>query len=310
MKIDISIIIVTWNCKQYVLQCLESIYSNDQEISFEVIVIDNNSADATVDEIQKRFPSVKVIANFRNIGFAGANNQGIAASSAGFTLLLNPDTIVHKHALKNMLVFIKSNETIGAIGPKILNNNGTVQYAGIQFPDNWNIFCEALFLDRIFPHSRIFGKHKSLYEDFSKPFPVNYAQGSALLLRRSALDAAGFLDERFFMYFEETDLCLRIKKKGYTIYFYPGATITHFGGGETGHYTERRLLHYHESLIKFYKKHFLPGSLVLLRFIITIRSAIRIIVWSCMLIPKFAQRKKIYSILTGYFKSFKIVLHE
>ncbi len=198
---DITVIIVTWNCRQYVIDCLRSIFKDPVQCSIGITVVDNNSTDNTIELIKKDYPAIKIIANSSNKGFAAANNQGIEGSTSRYVLLLNPDTIVHSGAFDRMISFLDSNERIGAAGPAILNGDGSPQYTGVRFPGNWNILSESFFLDRIFPRSRIFARHRSQFEDFTKPFPVDYVQGSCLLLRRSVLESVGFLDENYFMYF-------------------------------------------------------------------------------------------------------------
>lgn len=301
--LDLSIIIVTWNCKEYALNCLHSIFENPIICSYEIIVIDNNSSDMTVNAIQEEYPKVSIIKNSENKGFASANNQGIKQSSGRYILLLNPDTLVHKNSFDSMVQYLDEHPKIAALGPKILNEDGSQQFTGIRFPNNSNLFFETFFLDRIFPRSRIYGKHKSLFEDYTKPFNIDYAQGSALLLRRSVLDVVGLLDENYFMYFEETDLCYRIRKRGYDIMYFPGSSITHFGGEEEGHFTEKRLLYYHKSLVQFYHKNYSRPSVFILKIIIMFRSALRIILWSMLLVFKPQIRDRARSIIIGYSKT-------
>lgn len=305
---DITVIIVTWNCKQYVIDCLQSIFKDPIHCSMSITVVDNNSSDNTVEQIEKDFPAIRIIANSSNKGFATANNQGIKDSSSRYVLLLNPDTIVHSGAFDRMVSFLDSNETIAAIGPAIVNGDGSPQWTGVRFPSNWNILSESFFLDRIFPRSRIFARHKSQFEDFTKPFPVDYVQGSCLMIRRSVLDIIGVLDKSYFMYFEETDLCYRIKNAGHQVYFFPGSSITHYGGGEEGHFTETRLLQYHISLFQFYRKNYPLIDLTILKFIIFIRSIVRILTWIVMYLFRPGIRIRSKSIIIGYLKTFKLLV--
>lgn len=310
--IDLSVIIVTWNCRQYALDCLASIEKGGarRRIHIEILLVDNDSTDGTVEAVRKAFPSVHVTANRTNAGFATANNQAIRESKGRYVLLLNPDTLVNTDALDTMTAYLDANGSVAAIGPTVLNGDGTQQFTGVRFPNTWNFFSESFFLDRFFPRSRLFGRHKSLYEDFSKPFSVDFVQGSCLMVRRSVLDSVGLLDESYFMYFEETDLCYRIKNAGYDIHFVPSASITHFGGGEEGHFTERRLLHYHRSLFLFYRKNHGPASRIAVRFVIALRSLIRIGAWSLTALLRPDMRHKAGSIIIGYCKTFGLIFTE
>lgn len=306
--IDLSVIIVTWNCRQYAMDCLASIAAYPPQKDIEIILVDNQSNDGTVEAVRGGFPAVRVIANENNAGFAVANNQAVSLSNGRFILLLNPDTIVYKGAFDAMINYLDAHPDVAAVGPVIFNGDGSQQFTGVRFPCLWNLLSETFFLDRLFPRSRIFGRHKALYEDFTKPFPVDFLQGSCLMLRGSVLDTVGLLDEEYFMYFEETDLCFRIRCAGYGIHFVPDAAVTHFGGGEEGHFTELRLLHYHRSLLMFYRKNHGVFSRIALRFVIALRSSIRIAAWSMLAVARPQLREKAVSIITGYWKTMNLII--
>lgn len=304
---ELSIIIVSWNCKHYVFECLRTIYETSQANNYTIILVDNNSSDNTIEEVKEKFSKIVCISNSTNVGFASANNQALMIAKSRLVLFLNPDTLVHKNALLNMIEYLSRNLQIAAIGPKILNHDGSTQYTGVRFPSNWNLFCETFFLDRIFPRSKIVGTHKALYENYDAPFEVDYVQGSALMIRKDILDQVGFFDTQYFMYFEETDLCYRIKESGERIHYFPYAQITHFGGNEFGHFTEKRLLYYHESLFLFYKKHYSALRRIGLACIIAVRSSIRIMLWTLQFPFKRSMHKRIVSIIVGYCKVYKLL---
>jgi GT2 family glycosyltransferase len=304
---DLTVIIVTWNCKNYIEECLSSLFSNPVNCRMEVVVVDNHSSDGTVEMIRSGYPHVNIIANMENNGFAAANNQAIRKTQSRYILLLNPDTIVHGRAIDQMVAYMDAHSETGGLGPAIVNGDGSPQRTGITFPNAWNLFVEAVFLDRAFPTSRIFGRHKGLFNDFTFPFEVDYVQGSCLLLRRSVIDTVGMLDESYFMYFEETDLCFRIKRSGHKIVIIPDATITHFGGGEEGHFTERRLLHYHRSLLLFFKKNRSAVSGVAVRFTLIVRSVIRLAAWILLYCFRPSIRGTAASVISGYRKTFGII---
>ncbi|MDE3058276.1 MAG: glycosyltransferase family 2 protein, partial [Bacteroidota bacterium] len=213
-------------------------------------------------------------------------------------------------AFGTMVNFLNDTHDAAAVGPAILNGDSTPQRTGTKFPRNWNIFVEALFLDRLFPKSKLFGSHKELYIDSGVPRETDYVQGSCLMVRTSVLQNIGYFDERFFMYFEETDLCFRIKKAGWKIWFLPAASVIHFGGGETAHYDKWRLVHYHNSLFQFYEKHYSHGARTILRGIIVVRSVLRIAAWGMIYVFRSSYRQAARSAIKGYVKTFQLVYRE
>jgi GT2 family glycosyltransferase len=305
---DLAIIIVSWNCWEYLAQCLRSIAKSGTRHSYNVQVVDNSSTDDTVPLLQAQFPTVRVIANNENRGFAAANNQALRQTRARFVLLLNPDTVIHDGAIDALGRFLEDHQDAWAVGPAILNADGSPQESGVQFPSMWNIVCETFFLDRIFPESRLFGRHKELYEDQTKPRAVGYVQGACLMVRWGAIETIGPLDERFFMYFEETDWCYRMAQAGGKVYHCPDAKVTHFGAGELGHFDERRILHYHQSLLQFFRKHYTWTDILLLRSVLLLRSLVRVLVWAAVWVVKPGERKTAASSMRGYARTLGMAL--
>ncbi len=304
--VDLGVVIVTHNSREFLENCLASL--NAGGISTDVVVVDNSSTDGSVELIRERFPGIRIIANASNRGFAAANNEGFRYVQSRYILLLNPDTVVHGRALESLVSFMAEHPTASAAGPAIRNRDGSPQRTGVRFPSNWNIFVEALFLDRLFSNSRLFGAHKELYEDPAKARQVDYVQGSCLVVRNSVINNTGLLDERFFMYFEETDWCYRMKQAGGEIWYSPVASITHFGGDEFAHYDEQRLVAFHQSLMYFYQKHHSKQSRVLLRMILVLRSLIRLAVWTPFLLFGEATSARALSTLRGYLRVIPLVL--
>lgn len=297
---DLTIVIVSWNCRDYLVGCLESIRMAAPHGTFKISVVDNCSDDGTIEVVRRDFPEVLLIANKENVGFAAANNQAIRASRSRYILLLNPDAAVMPGTVDGLVAFMDSHPDVSAAGPTLLNTDGTVQRTGVRFPTNWNILCETLFLDRIFAESKIFGRHKEVYMDSTKPREVDFVHGAALIARRKAVEKIGGLDEGFFMYFEETDWCWRMKTEGGKVFYTAGKGIAHHGGSETGHFDERRLVHYHASLIRFYRKHYSSLRLVMLRPLLVLRSVIRIMVWGAVYLVKPDRRGAANSCMRGY----------
>lgn len=251
----LSIIIVSWNVAKDLSNCLKSIGECPPSCEFEIIVVDNASTDDTVDVIKKNFPDVLAITNDKNLGFAAANNQGIAKAEGEYVLLLNPDTIVHSVALDTLVMFMDDNADVGICGPKLSNDDGSIQRSVRRFPS----FLGALHRHTAFKFVGIFKKEykKWLMKDFryNEQRDVEQLIGAAMMIRRSVLDEVGVMDENFFMYYEEVDLCYRVKKAGYRITFTPATDITHLGGQSSGQIPVEKRLMAMTSLLKFFRKH-------------------------------------------------------
>jgi GT2 family glycosyltransferase len=253
--VDVSIIIVTWNSSQFIGECLDSIYSHKGKLKLEVLVVDNDSQDATRDIIREFYPRVILIENRENSGYARANNQGIAASVGKYVLLLNPDVRLRGNALLELFLFVESHPEAGAVGPQLLNLDGSIQPSCREFPDFSTLLYDILGLSYLFPKSRIFGKWRMGYFDHNSVREVDQPMASALILRRKALAQVGLLDEDFFMFFNDVDLCYRLRKNRWKIYFYPDAKAYHFLGGSTQKVKTKMIYLSHRGYFKFLKKH-------------------------------------------------------
>lgn len=252
---DISIIIVTWNSSALIGDCLDSIYSHKGKLRFEVLVVDNDSKDATRDIIREFYPQVLQIENKKNSGYARANNQGMECSSGKYVLLLNPDVKLMDNALVDLFLFMEHHPEAAAAGPQLLNSDGSIQPSCREFPRFSTLFYEILGLSYLFPKSKIFGSWKMGYFDHNSSAEVDQPMGSALMLRRKALNEVGFMDENFFMFFNDVDLCYRLKKNGWKIYFNPEAKAYHYLGGSTQKAKSKMIYLSHRGYYKFLKKH-------------------------------------------------------
>jgi len=254
-NMKISIIIVSWNVRRELLECLRSIEENRPFHSFEIIIIDNASTDGTVDAIKRDFPEVKLIINTENRGFAVANNQGVEKAQGEYILFLNPDTIVHPHSLDGLIKFMDDNKDVGACGPKLLNRDGTPQRSVRRFPS----FRGALHRHTAFRFLGIFnGQYRKWAMkdlNYNRQIDVDQVMGAALMIRKSLIEQIGPMDEGFFMYYEEVDLCYRIKQAGWRITYVPEVEITHLGGRSTGQIPAGKRIMAMTSLIRFFKKH-------------------------------------------------------
>jgi len=230
---ELSIIIVNWNCLDYTRECLASVYSADQGLDFEVIVVDNASTKGDPETLQTEFPLIQLVKNNENIGFAGANNIGFLEAKADYLLFLNPDTLVLGNALTEMLDRLKSLPDAGAIGCKLLNTDGTIQTSCIQrFPTIWNQMFDVEALQNRWPRWKIWGI-APLFDENREPVPVEVISGACLMVRREAFQAAGHFSRDYYMYAEDADLCYTIRSQGRTCYYAGGAQVIHHGGGSS-----------------------------------------------------------------------------
>ncbi len=269
---DLSIVIVSWNVRDLLLQCLQSIYSITTSSSFEIIVVDNASQDDTLARVKAQFPQVQQIENHENVGFARANNQAIAVSTGRYVLLLNPDTRVFPGALDYLVQFLDAHPGAGAAGSHLLNPDGSLQASCYPFPTLWREFWRLFNLDALYPVA-LYRQDKW---DLSQPRQVDYLQGTSLMLRRSALDQVGLLDENFFVYTEETDLCYRLHKAGWALFWVPQSQVTHYGGQSTRQVAQQMFVSLYRTKMQFIRKHYGGAAAWLYRVIILLASLVRL----------------------------------
>lgn len=253
---EVSICIVSWNTRNYLEACLQSIREAPDRVTREVIVVDNASSDDSADMVQALYPDVTLIANAENVGYAAANNQAIAAARGEHILLLNPDIIVHPGALAALLAVLHERPRAGAVAPRLLLPDGSVQASCRSFPGPDVVWYEALGLSRLFPRSRVFGKYRMTWWDYDDERQVEQPMASALMLRGEALREVGGMDEDFPIFFNDVDLCWRLREAGWEIWFTPKATMDHVGGAATSQVRRRMLLESHTSFVRFYRKHY------------------------------------------------------
>ncbi|MAT44666.1 MAG: glycosyl transferase [Anaerolineaceae bacterium] len=251
-KPTVSVIIVSYNVCDYLTHCLDSLQNLDTEIPFDIWVVDNNSSDSTVSILEKKYSFVNLIKNNKNSGFAAANNIGILQSKGNYVWLLNPDTIVANTALDPLVQFLDSNPEYGACGSKLLNPDGSLQPSTFPFPTVKNETIRLFHLEKVFP--------KQFYQmqtwDSSIPHNVDINQGASLMLRRETIDQIGLLDEQFFMYTEEVDLCYRLIQANWKNAWIPTSTVIHYGGQSTRQNKTAMFLQLYQTKIQFFRKHY------------------------------------------------------
>lgn len=256
----VSVIIVSYNNFHLLKNCLESLYNYTACISFEVIIIDNNSTEGDVETIVNCFPRITLIKNNSNRGFAAANNQGIAVARGKYILFLNNDTIFFENSIKKVFDFADTNESPVIIGCKLLNKDSSLQLSVYDFPSLRNVITSNFFLYLLFPKSNYFNKYHLMNRKISNVTEVDVVTGAFLFGTKEFLNKIGGFDERFFFYNEETDLCLRFKKLGGKIYYFPESAIIHLKGGTANDNFEQRYKNEHYSTIKYYQRHFSGGK--------------------------------------------------
>jgi len=252
---DVSVIIVNWNTCKVTCDCLRSIYAQTATSKSEVIVIDNASTDESVRMIKEKFPQVTLIENSENKGFAAANNQGIRIAQGRYILLLNSDTLILDNAIFKTVAFADTHPEAAVVGCKVLNPDRTLQRTCFMFPSLLNMVLSSTYLYKLFPRSKFFGREQMTWWDRNDIREVDVVTGCFMLVRREAVEQIGLLDERFFMYGEETDWCYRFKQGGWKILFTPSAEIIHLGGASTKQAGSKMALEYVASMLRFFKKH-------------------------------------------------------
>ncbi len=275
--VDLSIIIVSYNVKEFLQNLLSSIDKATGNINVETIIVDNASEDETVESISERFPNITIVANKKNIGFGKANNQAMKIAKGKYFLLINPDTIVREDTLVKMIRFLEKTPDAGMAGCKVLNPDGTLQLpCRRSFPGPWVSFTKISGLSQLFPKSKVFAKYNLTYLDENKTYPVDAISGSFMFFRREVYEKTSGFDEEFFMYGEDLDFCFRVKEAGYKIYYYPETEIIHYKGESTKRSSIDETKIFYQAMGLFVEKHFSSSWLVkiLLKIAILFRESL------------------------------------
>jgi GT2 family glycosyltransferase len=254
-SIDVSVIIVNWNTHDLLRQCLQSVYAQTTSIGCEVIVVDNGSTDGSVEMVRREFNQVTLLANQDNRGFAAANNQGMGVAKGRYILLLNSDTIVLDRAIEKTVAYADRYPDTAVTGCRALNPDRTLQNTCFMFPSILNWFLFSTYLCRLFPQSRFFGREQMTWWARDDSREVDVVTGCYMLVRKEAIDKVGLMDERFFMYAEETDWCYRFKADQWKNRFTPDAEIIHIGGASAVKLGARRAQLANASIVRYMFKH-------------------------------------------------------
>jgi GT2 family glycosyltransferase len=254
----LSIIIVNYNACDLLKECIESIKKSINGMDYEIIVVDNNSWDGSVDMLGRCFPDVRVIANKDNKGFAKANNQGYEVSRGEYVLLLNNDTIVLQDAINKLVSFSDRHPEAAIAGPKLLNSDLTLQLPCRRgFPRFLNSLAYFTRVSKLFPRNKVLGSYLMTYRNSNQSHEVDAVSGAGLLARRSAIKSLGMLlDEDFFFHFEDIDFCYRTKKHGYRVYYVHDAEIIHLKGQSSKLRSEGVVRNFYESALLYFHKNY------------------------------------------------------
>jgi len=309
-SVKISIIIVSYNVKYFLEQCLCSLLRavdrldcGPGEERSEILVIDNHSADESLSYLRARFPVARFVANAENTGFARACNQGLSMARGDYVLFLNPDTIVAEDSLEKSLAFLMSHSRAGALGVKMLDGKGVFLKESMRgFPTPWVSFCKLSGLAFLFPRSRWFGRYYLGYLSRAENNEVDALSGAFMMVRKEVVDKTGGFDERFFMYAEDIDLSYRIRQAGFCNVYFQETSIIHFKG-ESTRKDARYVRLFYTAMAQFIRKHYAAGSsrifLVCLEAGIWLRSRISLLGNFLFERRRSAEPRKIFSRLAG-----------
>ena len=292
--LDLSIVIVNYNTRDDLRNCLRSIRESSGSLAYQVVVVDNHSADGSAEMVRSEHTWVdRVIVNAHNGGYAYANNIGLRAAGFGecapieqlprFERLLNPDTVLPREALSRMVAFADAHRDVGAAGPKLVRADGSLDKACRRsFPTPIASFYRLVGLSKLFPKSARFGRYNLTHLDEDAQADVDSVVGAFMLVRGEALEGAGLLDETFFMYGEDLDLCYRIKKTGWRVVYYPEVTVLHLKGTSSRQASRRSIVAFYDAMRIFHDKHYRDATPLLVNWAIDLTVPI-LLKWALLL---------------------------
>ncbi|MBE1281856.1 MAG: glycosyltransferase [Rhodobacteraceae bacterium] len=275
---DLSIVIVNWNTADLLRDCLASVQAGLTGLKAEVLVVDNASSDTSVEMVRNNFTWVTLLENTENLGFAAGNNVALRKAKGRYVMLLNTDTLVHEAVLPDAVAWLDRHPDVGVMGPKVLNEDGSVQPSCSAYPSLKHLTMQAFGLTKF---SRLDSYRMTGWERSSER-RVDVISGAAMFVRRSAIEQVGLLDESFFFYGEETDWCHRFGQAGWGLAFVPIPSVTHFGGGAVAHLNHRRDVMMTEGTTRLHRKHgsWLAGLTCFA--VLSFHNASRALLWSVL----------------------------
>ena len=282
--IPIDVVVVSWNCRDALIECLKSLRRCQGEFDLRTVVVDNFSSDDTVQAVKSEFPNVKVIANPRNVGFAAGCNQGILAGKEEVVLLINPDCQIDRKALRQLFFCLQIRPEVACVGPSLVRDGKLLRPVYRRRVTVGEFLLKMLFLDHLFRFvARGWAKWAGGLRANKTAVEVDYLVGACILARRAALLAVGLFDPRFHLYFEDQDLCLRLKARGFAVLLCPQATVVHNQGASASKDPARTIFESYRSLCYFFSEHGGRASRLALRVSIVVGAVIRLFVWGLLL---------------------------
>lgn len=273
--LDLSIIVLNWNTRQMLVDCLSSVQTAVANLACEVVVVDNGSTDGSQTMLLRHFPDVHLIQNDENVGFARANNQAMTASQGRYMLLFNSDAIATPGAIQSLLDLARTQPRAGIVGAQLVNRDGSFQASHTSFPTLWQEFLMLTGLGRLF-YGQWYPSHSP--EEEKGPQTVDYVEGACLLVRREAFEDVGGLDESYFMYAEEVDWCHTMRERGWQVWYQPEAKVIHLGGGSSRNRRPQREADLYRSRVQFFRKHYGDRAAWLLKAQIYALTAIKLFI--------------------------------
>jgi len=266
--VEVSIVIVSWNTKRLLVECIESIFQQGAPFPIEVIVVDNASTDGSLGAVAERFPWVKMIRNEINLGFAKANNIGICSATGRYICLVNSDVKLREGCLVQLHRFMEGHPEVGVTGPRIVYPDLTLQMSCKSFPTLWNSLCAAVGLDKLFRKSKLFSGDHMAFFGHDTTRPVDVLAGVFWMVRREALEQVGPLDESFFFYGEDVDWCRRFWESGWEVVFHPSAVAIHHLGSSSSNAPVKYYIEQRKAKLRYWRKHHNRVSCTVLKLII------------------------------------------
>ena len=279
---QLSIVIVTWNCKKYLQDCLDSIAGYRRDSAVEVIVVDNASQDGTPEMVRDFYPEVTLVATGANLGFPRGTNVGIQRSSGKYLSLINPDVRVLDGCIQKMMAYMDDNPRVGLLGPRMLSVDGTVGRSCMGSPTLWNLFCRALALDTLMPRSKLFGGFLMQYFDRDRVAEVDILNGWFWMTRAEAVQEVGLLDESLFMYADDLDWSRRFRQAGWKVVYFPEAEAIHYGGGTTARAPVRFAVEMQRANFQYWKKNYGRASQAIYLAIVALHQLMRLVGYSVL----------------------------
>ena len=256
-------IVVSFNGRDYLRRCLASVLEHTKGVSCEVIVVDNASWDGSAQMVEAEFPQTALIRLPVNVGFAAGCNRGMQRAAGEFILLLNPDTELAEDAFSPMVAYCRQNPAVGILGPKLLNGDGSLQLSCRRFPSHLtSLFNRQSVLTRLFPRNPFSRRYLMTDWAHDRISPADWLSGACAMLRREMVERVGGMDEGYFMYIEDVDLCYRAHQAGYEVVYFPQVAVTHHIGKSTESMPNRSIVQWHRSMWRYYRKH-MRGNVLL-----------------------------------------------